>query len=71
MIRDFTGLTDEDRLKFRNDIMDMDPDRLQKAARDFFTPAAGTAVLAVYADDENLRTANEMLDAKLQMETLV
>jgi len=71
MIRDFMSLTDEDRLKFRNDIMDMDPDKLRKAAQDFFTPSAGSAVLAVYAADENLRTANEKLDTKLHMETLV
>jgi Zn-dependent M16 (insulinase) family peptidase len=71
MMRYFTGLSDDDRLKFRNKILDMTPDILHKAALDYFTRAAGAANVAVYAADESLRTANETLDIKLRVETLV
>ncbi|MGZ3579331.1 MAG: insulinase family protein, partial [Syntrophales bacterium] len=46
MIRDFTGLTDRDRLKFRNAILDMTPELLLDAASHYFTEAADTAVIA-------------------------
>lgn len=71
MIRDFTGLSDDDRLNFRNEILDMTPDILHKAAQGYFATAGKSAVVAVYASDENLRKANETLDVKLQVESLV
>jgi Zn-dependent M16 (insulinase) family peptidase len=71
MIRDFTGLSDDDRLNLRNKILDMTPDILHKAAQGYFTEAGKSAVVAVYASDENLRKANETLDVKLQVESLV
>jgi Zn-dependent M16 (insulinase) family peptidase len=70
MMRDFTGLSDDDRLKFRSDILDMTPKSLHEAARRYFDQAAGAAVVAVYAADENLRKANEVLETKLRMELL-
>jgi len=71
MIRDFTGLSNDNRLKFRNEILDMKPEILHEAAQSFFTEAKKSAVVAVYAPDESLRKANEILDAKLQVESLV
>ena len=70
MIRDFTGLTDEDRLKFRNSILDMTPELLLEAASRYFTSAADSAVVSVYASQENLQKANESLEPKLNVETL-
>jgi len=71
MIRDFTGLTDEYRLKFRQMILDMTPELLLEAASRYFARAAKTAVIAVYSSYENLEKANETLEAKLEIEPLV
>ena len=71
MMRDFMGFSDEDRLNFRSEILDMTPESLHKAARDYFKEAEKSAVVAVYAPDEGLRKANETLNVKLQMEPLV
>ena len=71
MIRDFTGLTDEDRLKFRHMILDMTPEMLLEAASRYFAKAADTAVIAVYSSHENLQRANETLEPKLEIEPLV
>ena len=71
MIRDFTGLTDEDRLKFRHMILDMTPEMLLEAASRYFAKAADTAVIAVYSSYENLQRANEILEPKLEIEPLV
>jgi len=71
MIRDFTGLTDEDRLKFRHMILDMTPELLLEAASRYFAKAAHTAVISVYSSYENLQRANEHLEPKLQIEPLI
>jgi presequence protease len=71
MIRDFTGLTDEDRLKFRHMILDMTPELLLEAAARYFSRAANSAVIAVYSSYENLQKANETLAPKLEIEQLV
>lgn len=70
MIRDFTGLTDKDRLQFRNNILNMTPEILLEAASRYFVSAAGSAVVAVYASKESLEKANEILESKLNVETL-
>ncbi|MCG6535718.1 MAG: hypothetical protein L7F78_13715 [Syntrophales bacterium LBB04] len=71
MIRDFTGLTDEDRLKFRHMILDMTPELLLEAASRYFVKAADTAVIAVYSSHENLQRANETMEPKLEIEPLL
>jgi hypothetical protein len=71
MIRDFTGLTDEDRLEFRHIILDLTPELLLEAASRYFARAANTAVIAVYSSYENLERANETLEPKLEIEPLV
>jgi Zn-dependent M16 (insulinase) family peptidase len=70
MIRDFTGLTDEDRLKFRNSILEMTPELLLEAASRYFPSAADSAVVSVYSSYENLQKANEVLEQKLTVEAL-
>jgi Zn-dependent M16 (insulinase) family peptidase len=71
MIRDFTGLTDADRLKFRHMILDITPELMLEAASRYFAGAADTAVIAVYSSFENLQKANEILEPKLKVETLI
>ena len=71
MIRDFTGLTDSDRLKFRHMILDITPELLLEAASRYFARVADTAVIAVYSSFENLQRANEILEPKLELEKLV
>jgi len=70
LIRDFTGLSDEDRLKFRNSILDMTPELLLEAASRYFSSAADSAVVSVYSSYENLQKANEVLTQKLTVEAL-
>jgi Zn-dependent M16 (insulinase) family peptidase len=70
MIRDFTGLSDEHRLKFRNSILDMTPELLLEDASRYFSSAADSAVISVYSSYENLQKANEVLTRKLTVETL-
>jgi hypothetical protein len=71
MIRDFTGLRDEDRLNFRHMVLDMTPELLLEAAARYFARAANTAVIAVYSSHENLQRANESMEPKLEIEPLV
>ncbi len=69
MIREFIGLTDDDRRRFRNGILEMTPDGLLDAARRFFEKT--TENVAVYASEERLKRANERLDGELRMEPLL
>jgi len=68
LIRDFAGLTDIGRLRFRNGVLAVQAKDLQKAARRFLT--AAVAAVAVCASEERLRQANETLAKPLQLETL-
>jgi len=69
MIREFARMTDNDRQKFRDRILEMMPQGLQDAAQRFFEKTAGN--VAVFASEERLKTANERLDGKLRMEPLL
>jgi Zn-dependent M16 (insulinase) family peptidase len=71
MIRDFTGLTDESRLKFRNSVLDMTPEQLLEAASRYLAAAANSAVISVYASSDNLQKANEALEKKLIVQALI
>ncbi|PJA47663.1 MAG: hypothetical protein CO171_09235 [Syntrophobacterales bacterium CG_4_9_14_3_um_filter_49_8] len=70
MIRDFIGLTDEKRRKLREEILDTTADRFQEIASRYFISAVRSAVVAVYAAEDELCKANEALETKLEMETL-
>jgi len=70
MIRDFIGLTDENRRKLRDEILDTTADRFQEIASRYFISAVRSAVVAVYAAEDELCKANEALETKLEMETL-
>lgn len=71
MIREFSGLTDERRERFRGNILDMQPEQLLEDCRSYFTPVWDSASIAVYSSEDNLRRANETLETKLRTEPLV
>jgi Zn-dependent M16 (insulinase) family peptidase len=71
LIREFSGLTDPIRRRFREEVLAVDSERLQETARLYFPPASGTAVFAVCAPEERLRKANEFLKEKMDLEKLI
>ena len=71
LIRDFSGLSDSDRRRFRGDVLEMTAERLQETARRYFPASAEAAVVAVCAAEERLQQANESLREKLTMEKLL
>jgi hypothetical protein len=71
MIRDFAGITDEDRLKFRKGVFAVNADSLLDAARRCLLPALETSSIAVYGSDDRLRKANETLRPALLIEPLL
>ncbi|MBI4634114.1 MAG: insulinase family protein [Deltaproteobacteria bacterium] len=71
MIRSFAGLDDKARQKLREEILDMTPENVQEAAIGYFLPAAASAVVAIYAAEEELKKANENLSPELVLEALV
>ncbi len=70
LIREFTGLEDSDRRRFRAEVLGMTADRLGETARRYFPASADAAVVAVLAAEERLRQANETLPEKLTLEKL-
>lgn len=70
LIRNFTGLSDEDRLNFRSSILDMTPELLLEAASRYFSSASDSSVVSAYSSYENLQKANEVLAQKLAIEPL-
>jgi len=71
MIRHFSGLTDEDRQQFRNQVLEASSESLMEAANRYLKPAAGSSAVAVYAAAERLHKANETVDPKLDVEDLL
>jgi Zn-dependent M16 (insulinase) family peptidase len=71
MIRDFAGLTDDDRQQFRNEVLHASSESLMVAANQYLKPGAPSAAVAVYAAAERLHKANETLDPKLAIEELL
>jgi len=71
MIRDFAGITDEGRLKFRKGVFAVTADSILEAVRRCLLPALEAASVAVYASDDRLRRANEVLRPELSIEPLL
>ena len=71
MIRAFAGLTDENRQNFRDGVLGVTADAIQETAARYFIPAAESAVIAVYASEDRLLQANEILSPKLVVENLI
>jgi len=71
MIRELAGITDDDRRKFREAILDASTESLQKAAVEYFRIMQKEEGFAVYASEESLSAANQRLSRKLVVEPLV
>jgi Zn-dependent M16 (insulinase) family peptidase len=70
MMREFSGLTDDLRMRFRNDVLSINARQIQKAAEGYFPNVKEAAVIAVFAPEERLREANRVLNDKLTLEKL-
>ncbi len=70
MIREFSGVTDELRMRFRNDILSMDTEKIHNAAESYFPGARDAAVIAVFAPEDRLDKANRVLNNRLKLEKL-
>lgn len=71
MIREFSGLKDSDRRRFRGEVLDATAEHLQETAQRYFPAALAKAVIAVCADEDRLRKANDTLTEKLKLEKLL
>ena len=70
LMRSFSGINDDMRQKFRNDILSATPRKLKDTLVDYFSEAAKSAAVAVYSAPEKLKEANNRLEEKLVMEHL-
>jgi Zn-dependent M16 (insulinase) family peptidase len=70
LIREFSGMTDPMRHRFREEVLTITAERFQDAARLYFPAAAEAAVVGVCAPEERLHAANKFLEEKLEIEKL-
>lgn len=71
MIRYFSGLTDQERKKFRLDILSMGDKALTEGALLYLAGVQDKAAIAVYAEGEKMNKANETLRPPLKIEALM
>ncbi|MFH1911693.1 MAG: insulinase family protein [Pseudomonadota bacterium] len=70
LIREFSGMTDAVRRRFRGAVLDITPETVQEGARRYLEDEAGGGVVAVCAPEERLKRANEVLTTKMKLEKL-
>jgi Zn-dependent M16 (insulinase) family peptidase len=70
LMRSFSGINDDMRQKFRNDILSATPRKLKDTLVDYFSQAAKSAAVAVYSAPERLNEANKRLEEKLRIENI-
>src|SRR5664280_2036817 len=70
LMRSFSGINDDMRQKFRDDILSATPQKLKDTLVDYFYQAAKSAAVAVYSAPEKLNEANNRLEEKLVLENL-
>ena len=70
MMRNFAGITDKIRQKFRDDILSATPQKLKKVLSGYFSQAFKSASVAVYSSPEKLDEANRQLEDKLHIESI-
>jgi Zn-dependent M16 (insulinase) family peptidase len=70
LMRIFSGINDNMRQKFRDDILSATPRKLKDTLVDYFAEAAKSAAVAVYSAPEKLNEANKRLEEKLVLENL-
>jgi Zn-dependent M16 (insulinase) family peptidase len=68
--RDFAGLTDDIRQKFRDDILSATPQKMRNVLAGYFSAAGKEAVIAAYSSQEKLQEANDIMGGKLILEHL-
>jgi len=71
MIRELAGITDDDRRRFREAILDASTESLHEAAVGYFRAMQKEEGIAVYASEDSLQAANQRLPRKLEVEQLV
>jgi Zn-dependent M16 (insulinase) family peptidase len=71
MMRELAGITDDDRRRFREAILDASTGSLQEAAIEYFERMKKDEGIAVYASEDSLSAANARLPRKLDIEPLV
>jgi Zn-dependent M16 (insulinase) family peptidase len=71
MIRDFCGLTDEQRREFRSRVLKITPQSLRQVAGAHLRTHMMSSVLAAYAAEDRLKRANEQISQKLQIQNLM
>jgi len=71
MVRYFSGLTDEERQKFRRAVLSMNHEALSKGGLKYLDRVKNKAAVAVYAGGERMKQANNVLDPPLEIETLI
>jgi len=71
MIRELAGITDDDRRRFRESILDASAESLQEVAAGYFQAMGKEEGVAVYASEDSLSAANRRLPRKLDVEPLV
>lgn len=71
MMRHFAGVSDEMRQNFRSAVLSATPQIIKECAEKYFSGATKTDAVAVYSAPEKLNEANNILDDKLVIETLI
>jgi len=70
LMRSICGITDGMRQKFREEILSATPQKIRETLDKYFSEAAKSAAVAVYAAQEKLEEANKSLEEKLILEHL-
>ncbi|SEM29373.1 hypothetical protein SAMN04489760_10996 [Syntrophus gentianae] len=71
LIRELAGISDNDRRRFREAILDASTDSLRDAAIGYFRATQKEEGIAVYGSEDSLAAANQRLQRKLNVEPLV
>ena len=70
LIRSFSGINDDMRQQFRDNILSATPQKLKDALLNYFSKATKSASVAVYSAPEKLDEANKQLEEKLLIESI-
>jgi hypothetical protein len=70
LMRNFSGITDDMRQKFRDEIIAATPQKFKDTLTDYFSRETKSASIAVYSALDKLIEANKHLDEKLVLEHL-
>ncbi|MGB4089982.1 MAG: hypothetical protein WBK44_09735, partial [Smithellaceae bacterium] len=71
MMRQFAGLNDEMRQKFRNAVFSVTSQKVRETLDKYFSADTKKEAVAVYASREKLEQANKLLGKRLIIENLI